>query len=310
MFAAFLLAAAQAGTLQLPPGEDLEAWRAAADKAGITLVVANPDLVLTHQGEAWALVRPAEPGTNFPLPAPSTPEGRVAVLWLAAHLLAQGGTLPNVIDLAPPAPEYLVPNEVVAAAAAETRLTRDELREQDRLAGIERYGTAGAPPAVPPPPRPAPLGWVVGLGLQAGVFADSMPRMGLSVSGGARITRTFSLGLLVEAGVPVATTVVDASIERDAVRATWGWHGLVVSAGLGRAEILAGGQLRGQLLFPVAGLEYEAPVKAGPLWLIPRFGAHVTVANLQLDSAAAWQQLSPFAVGFTLTAERVLGSFP
>lgn len=310
MFATFLLAAAQAGTLQLPAGEDLEAWREAADKAGVVLVAGAPDLLLTHEGDRWALVRPEDPATDFPLPAPTTPEGRAAVAWLAAHLLSAGGPLPNVVDLQPPAPEYVVPYDVVVAAGAESRLSRAELREQDRLAGIERYGTAGALPPGPPPPRPAPLGWVVGLGLQAGVSAEAMPRLGLSISGGARITRSFSLGLLVEAEVPAATRYVEASIAREAVRATLGWRSFVVSAGIGRAEILAGGQVHGELLFPVAALEYEAPFPAGPLWLIARPGAYFTAADIHLESGAAWQQLSPFAVGFTLTAERVLGSFP
>lgn len=310
MFALLLLAAAHAGTLQLPPGEDVEAWRAMAETAGVTLVVEHPDLLLTHEGDAWALVRPTEPTANFPLPAPTTHEGRAAVLWLAARLITQGGPLPNVIDLEPPAPEYLVPAEVVAAAAADERLTRAELREQDRLAGHERYATAGALPAQPSQPRPAPLGWVVGLGLQAGVSAEAMPRMGVSVSGGARIRRDFSLGLLVEAGVPATTRFVDASIERDAIRATLGWRSFVVSAGLGRAEIMAGGQLHGELLFPVAALEYEAPFPAGPLWLIARPGAYFAATNIELESANGWQQLSPFAIGFSLTAERVLANFP
>ncbi|GDX81885.1 hypothetical protein LBMAG42_36960 [Deltaproteobacteria bacterium] len=310
MLAFLLLAAAHAGTLQLPPGEDAEAWRALAEAAGVTLVAEAPDFLLTHEGAQWALTRPADPTANFPVPAPVSPAERHAILWLTAHLAAEGGPLPNATDLQPPAPEFLVPAEVVAAAAEETRLTRAELREQDRLAGRERYGTAGALPAGPPPPRPVPLGWVVGLGLQAGVSAEIMPRLGLSVSGGARITRTFSLGLVVEAGAPATTRWVDATVERDAVRATVGWRGLVASVGLGRAEIMAGGQLHGELLFPVGALEYEATLPAGPLWLIARPGAYFAVTNIELESEHAWQQLSPFAIGFSITAERVLGSFP
>ena len=84
MFLAFLLRAAQAGSLQLPPGEEVDAWRAAAVQNGVELVAEAGDLVLVHEADRWELRFARDPATRFPLPPPASPEHRAAVLALAA----------------------------------------------------------------------------------------------------------------------------------------------------------------------------------------------------------------------------------
>ncbi len=307
MFLAFLLRAAQAGSLQLPPGEEVDAWRAAAAQHGVELVAEAGDLVLVHEADRWELRFGRDPATRFPLPPPASPEHRDAVLALAARLLADSPPATSELNLDASLLADSAADSFVMAPPSAASPESGDLPPEAEQGPDEREPASVTAASRPPTPSPRPEGWVVGLQGGAGAFLDGEPRITLALAGGARFGRFFSMGLAVETGLPLTVSWNALTIRRDSARAEVGAVGFVLGAGIGRAEILANGELRGQLLFPVFSFEYEHPLRAGPLWLVPRLGAHVSAADVTLDSATGSRKLAPYSFGVGLRVERVLG---
>jgi len=306
VFLAFLLRTAQAGSLQLPPGEEVDAWRAAAAKNGVELVAEAGDLVLVHEADRWELRFARDPATRFPLPPPASPEHRAAVLALAARLLAESPPATSELNLdASLLADSAADSFVMAPPSGASPESGERPPEAEQ--GPDEREPAAVTASRPATRSPRPEGWLVGIQGGAGAFLDGDPRMTLALVGGARLGRFFSMGLAVETGLPVTGSWNALTIQRDSARAEVGVVGFVLGGGIGRAEIVANGELRGQLLFPVFSFEYEYPLRAGPLWLLPRVGGQASAAEVTLDSAAGSRKLAPYSFGVGLRVERVLG---
>jgi hypothetical protein len=285
----------------------VDAWRAAAAKNGVELVAEAGDLVLVHEADRWELRFARDPATRFPLPPPASPEHRAAVLALAARLLAESPPATSELNLDASLPVDSAADSFVMAPPSGASPESGEPPPEAEQGPDEREPAAVTGGSRPPTPSPGPEGWVVGLQGGAGTFLDGDPRITLALVGGARLGRFFLVGLAVETGLPVTASWNALTIRRDSARAEVGVAGFVLGAGIGRAEIVANGELRGQLLFPVISCEYEYPLRAGPLWFVPRVGGRASAAEVTLDSATGSRKLAPYSFGVGLRVERVLG---
>ena len=206
--------------------------------------------------------------------------------------------------------------QVVALPAPDSPAWRvGVLEESARLfggsGGAGPEGVAAAPEVLPvarPAARalPAPVGAVVGLVPGGALFGDD-PHPTLSVSGGYRAKNGLAALLVVEAGLPAALGDTSFTAEHDSVRAEFGFRYVALGLGLGRAELTQDEVLRGELLFPVATLEAEVPLRAGPLWLWPRVGVRMEVADVTIRSSEHPLHPVPMTLLVGLGVERELG---
>ena len=310
---ALLLSTALAATVQLPPGEDAAAWQAAAAAAQVDLVTENPDLLLLHEGDDWALVRLHDPASRLPIPAPWTPERRAAVLALAAHILAEPAPPPGPAVLALPAeraretlPIEHTPEQAVSPA-----------REAELLA--EADPPPPPPPAIPDLPPPPAERWVAGVEL-GGILGLSDPHPYVAISGGRRFSPQVMVELVGEAGLAVPIQGADegvgahvseaTTVERGSLRLEGGAFGIIAGVGLGRAQIVADQRLRGDLLYPVVALGFEHLVPIGRMWLVPRFSVGWTAAAVTLTSDAGTSELGQGSVALGIRMESQTGTLP
>lgn len=272
-----LLTSALAAPLFIPPGEDAAAWQAAAQAAGVPLAD-GAGLMLVHDGPSWFLIRDGDLSQRWPIPAPTTPEQRAAVLKFAAELATTASPSPL-----PAPPPLAVEPDISIAHTPEVAMSEAEAASVE----ADANPPPPAPPPPPPPPRPRrnPLRWVPGwtVGLDVGAMPIAAePRPVVGFVGGWRAPWGGRAAAVLHLSPPMPVADGAATLAREELRAEVGYRYAILGVGAEWGAVRTGDTPQGDLLYPTVYAGGELPLTFGPLRCTPHAGVGVTLADLHL----------------------------